>query len=261
MILADKGAVVTGGTSGIGAGIAELFASEGARVLIAGRNKVRGEEVVSRITKNGGVADFVKADVSLAAEVNAMVKYALKRSGSIDILVNNAGIQLLGGLAEMSEREWDTMFDTNVKGTFLCSRAVIPQMVRNGEGCIINIGSIAGLRGYTGGAIYSASKAAVISLTKAMAIEYGKAGIRVNCICPGSVETPMMQGYLKYEESKGHSVEGLRRSILKGIPAGRIGVPLDVAKLALYLASPDANFVNGGVFVIDGGAIAGLVTS
>jgi len=261
MILSGKRAVVTGGTSGIGAGIAELFANEGARVLIVGRSKARGEEVVSRISEHGGVADFVKADVSKAGEVSAMVKHALKKGGSIDILVNNAGIQLLGRLAELSERKWDAMFDTNVKGIFLCSRDVIPEMIRNGEGSIINIGSIAGLRAYAGGAIYSASKAAVISLTKAMAIEYGAAGIRVNCICPGSVETPMMEGYLKYEAAKGHSIEGLRRSILKGIPAGRIGVPSDVAKLALYLASPDATFVNGSVFVIDGGATAGLVTA
>jgi len=216
--------------------------------------------VVSRIARAGGHAKFVKVDVSSAREVKHMSLIVSKEMGPVDILVNNAGVQVLGYLLGMSEKQWDTTFDTNVKGTFLCSRAVVPTMIARRRGSIINIASIAGMRGFAGGAAYSASKAAIVSLTRVMAQEYGKYEVQVNCICPGSVETPMFQDYLRTRTTAGVSYRVARRKVVRGIPLGRIGTPSDIAEVALSIASPRAGFLNGVVFVVDGGATAGIPT-
>jgi 3-oxoacyl-[acyl-carrier protein] reductase len=257
--LEGKKAIVTGSTSGIGTAIAELFAKEGAEVAVVGRSEAKGRDVVSRITGGGGRAFFVKADVSNSAEVESMASACVQKLGSVDIMVNNAGVQSLGKVVDATEEEWDRVFGTNAKGTFLCSRSIIPTMLKKGGGAIINIASVGGLRSFAGGAIYCSSKFAVVGFTKALALEYGSMGIRANCICPGSIETPMLDEYALFKDSTEELRRTARAKITAGIPAGRLGTPEEVAKMALFLASHEASFVNGGIFVIDGGATAGQV--
>jgi len=257
--LEGKKAIITGSTSGIGVAIAELFSVEGAEVAVVGRNETRGHDVVSRITSRGGRAFFANADVSKSNDVKKMVSGCLREFGAVDILVNNAGVQALGRVVDASEEEWDRVFGTNAKGTFLCSREVIPSMLANRGGVIVNIASVGGLRSFAGGAIYCSSKFAVVGFTKAVALEYGGQGIRTNCICPGSIETPMLNEYALFKDEAGESRRTGKAKITAGIPAGRLGTPDDVARMALFLASPESSFVNGGIFVVDGGATAGQV--
>jgi NAD(P)-dependent dehydrogenase (short-subunit alcohol dehydrogenase family) len=254
-------AVVTGSTSGIGAGIARLLAKEGAEVAIVGRNADRGEEVVSMIRADGGSAFFQETDVSKSSEVEEMFKACKRKLGTIDVLVNNAGVQSLGKLTETTEEEWDKVFGVNAKGTFLCSRAVVPLMLENHGGSIVNIASVGGLRSFAGGSIYCSSKAAVVAFTKALALEYGSAGIRSNCICPGSIETPMLNEYAKHKDVTEKPKRKAKEEIAAGIPAGRIGAPDDVARVVVFLASPSSSFLNGGIYVVDGGATAGQIAA
>ena len=184
-----------------------------------------------------------------------------KFGGSISILVNNAGVSTGNAMMEyVSADDWDAVMDTNAKGTFLCSKEVISAMIKNGGGSIVNVSSGGGLRGYIGGTAYSASKAAVIMLTKVLAMEHGKEKIRANCICPGSVHSEMFDGGIKNFEKKkaeqgkpGPSASQIVANIVRGIPLGRIGEPEDVANLALFLSSDEASFISGSVAVIDGG--------
>lgn len=257
--LAGMKALVTGATSGIGAGIAERLAAEGAEVAVVGRDSARGAEVVARIGKSGGKAFFVRADVSKSADVDSMLSAVIKKSGRIDVLVNDAGVQALGKLTEMTEADWDRVFGVNAKGTFLCARAVIPLMREQKGGCIVNIASVGGLRSFAGGSIYCSSKAAVVAFTKALALEYGGEGIRANCICPGSIETPMLNEYADHKGATESLNKKAKDEIASGIPVGRIGLPEDVARVVAFLASPGSSFLNGGIYVVDGGATAGQV--
>ena len=257
-----RNAIVTGATSGIGESIAKRFASEGATVAIVGRRVEKGEEVAKSIENQGGNAFFVRADVRDSKSVAEMTSACLDRfGGSVSVLVNNAGVSKGNATMEyVSEDEWDAVMDTNAKGTFLCSKALIPVMIKNGGGSIINVSSGGGLRGYVGGTAYSASKAAVIMLTRVLAMEHGKDKIRANCICPGSVHSEMFDGGMKNFEKKmaeqgkiGPSASQTVENIARGIPLGRIGEPEDVANLALFLCSDEASFISGSVAVIDGG--------
>lgn len=257
-----QNAIVTGATSGIGESIARRLASEGATVAIIGRRIEKGEGVARSIIDHGGNAFYVKADVGDSKSVSEIMSTCLDRfSGRISILVNNAGVSKGNAPMEyVSEDDWDAVMDTNAKGTFLCSKRVIPAMIKNGGGSIVNISSGGGLRGYVGGTAYSASKAAVIMLTKVLAMEHGKEKIRANCICPGSVHSEMFDGGIKNFEKKmaeqgkpGPSASQITENIARGIPLGRIGEPEDVANLALFLSSDEASFISGSVVVIDGG--------
>lgn len=253
MKLRDKVALITGGNSGIGRAIANLFATEGARVVIGARNEARGSETVETIAKSGGQAIFVTCDVRKAEDCQRAVERTIEAFGQLHILVNNAGTIYRSTVVDTTEEEWDDTMDTNVKGAYLMSKHAIPWMMKNGGGVIINIASYYGLVGGKEAAAYCASKGAMVLLTKAMALDHAAQNIRVNCICPGSVDTPM----LKQEMEELGGVEKLRPLFEAKHPLGRICSPEEVAKAALFLASDDSSFVTGSSLVIDGGITAG----
>jgi NAD(P)-dependent dehydrogenase (short-subunit alcohol dehydrogenase family) len=260
--LSGKNAIVTGATSGIGESIARRFSEEGANVAIAGRRREKGERVVKGIQERGDKSFFVMTDVTDSKSVAEMYKICLERfHGATSILVNNAGLSTGNApMEQVPEENWDRVMDTNAKGTFLCSKAVIPDMAKNKGGSIINVSSSAAMRGYVGGTAYSASKAAVVMLTKIIALEHGRDNIRANCICPGSTHSEMFDGSIQHfaqrmkpQGGQTSSAEQIIQNIAKGIPLGRIGEPEDVANLALFLSSEEASFINGAMMVIDGG--------
>lgn len=248
MRLKDKVAIITGAGSGIGRGIALAFSKEGAKVVIADWSEEGGKETVKQIKKQGGEAIFVKTDVSSANDIDQMVKTCLDQFNRIDILVNNAGILRSSVFHETSEKDWDAVLNVNLKGVFLGSKRVIPEMLKQGKGKIINIASIAGLVGFANIGSYCASKGGIIALTKEMALEYAPKKINVNCICPGVIKTAMTKDMLKDPETK----KFLENSTLYP----RLGEPEDIASGAVYLASDESDFVNGEILVIDGGWVA-----
>lgn len=254
MKLEGRVALITGGNSGIGRATALLFAQEGARVAIAARDKDRGQETVEAIAAMGGQAIFIPCDVRLASDCQQAVRKTVEAFGGLDILFNNAGLIYRGKtVLETSEEEWDGTMDTNVRGAFLMSKYAIPEMIKAGGGVIINNASYFGLVGGQGVAAYCAAKGALVLLTKAMALDHAHQHIRVNCLCPGSVDTPMLRREM--EEMGGEAV--VRSAFEAKHPLGRICTPEEVARAALYLASDDAAFVTGAALVIDGGLTAG----
>jgi NAD(P)-dependent dehydrogenase (short-subunit alcohol dehydrogenase family) len=252
MRLQNKVALITGGTSGIGEATAYLFAKEGAAVAITGRNETRGHAITAQILESSGKAIFIRTDVRKAAECNRAVAETLQSFGRLDILFNNAGIYYPQTTLECSEEEWDLQIDINLKGTFLMSKAALPGMIAQGSGNIINNSSGWGIVGGDHAVAYCASKGGVVLLTKAMAIDHGRQGIRVNCICPGDVETPMLP-----EDAK---MRGLKwEDYIAGCanrPLGRVGTADEIAKAALFLASDDSSFMTGAALVVDGGGTA-----
>ena len=252
MRLQDKVALITGGSSGIGEATASLFAKEGAKIAITGRNEKRGNAVTEQITKNGGHAVFISSDVRKSSDCQLAVDEILRAFDHIDILFNNAGVFYPHTTLDCSEEEWDKQIDINLKGTFLMSKAVLPHMVQRRSGVIINNSSGWGIVGGDAAVAYCASKGGVVLLTKAMAIDHGRQGIRVNCICPGDVDTPMLP-----EDAR---MRGMKwEDYLAGCanrPLGRIGTPDEIAKAALFLASDDSSFMTGAALVVDGGGSA-----
>jgi NAD(P)-dependent dehydrogenase (short-subunit alcohol dehydrogenase family) len=252
MRLANKVALITGGTSGIGQATARLFAREGAKVAITGRNETRGHEVTVTILKEGGHAIFIRTDVRHASECHRAVEETVRTFGRLDILFNNAGVYYPHTTLDCSEEEWDLQMDVNLKGTFLMSKAALPGMIAQGSGVIINNSSGWGLVGGDKAVAYCASKGGVVLLTKAMAIDHGAQGIRVNCICPGDVDTPMLP-----EDARMRGLEW--NSYVAGAanrPMGRIGTAQEIAKSVLFLASDDSSFMTGASLVVDGGGTA-----
>jgi NAD(P)-dependent dehydrogenase (short-subunit alcohol dehydrogenase family) len=252
MRLKDKVALITGGTSGIGEATAVLFATEGADVAITGRNEQRGAAVVERIEQHGGHAAFFHADVSIASDCRRAVEETLRAFGRLDILFNNAGVFYAHTALECSEREWDEQIDINLKGTFLMSKFALPTMIAQRRGIIINNSSGWGMVGGDHAVAYCASKGGVVLMTKAMAIDHGRQGIRVNCICPGDVETPMLPADanlrgLKWEDY----IAGCANR-----PLGRVGTVEEIAKAVLFLASEESSFMTGAALVVDGGGTA-----
>ncbi len=252
MRLQDKVALITGGTSGIGEATATLFAKEGAKIAITGRNEKRGNAVTEQITRNGGHAVIITSDVRKSSDCQLAVDEILRAFGRIDILFNNAGVFYPHTTLDCSEEEWDEQIDINLKGTFLMSKAVLPHMVQRRSGVIINNSSGWGIVGGDAAVAYCASKGGVVLLTKAMAIDHGRQGIRVNCICPGDVDTPMLP-----EDAR---MRGMKwEDYLAGCsnrPLGRIGTADEIAKAALFLASDDSAFMTGAALVVDGGGSA-----
>jgi len=251
--LAGKVALITGGASGIGKATAELFACEGAAVTIADINVEAGEAVAGAIGDNGGEAIFVRCDVRNASDCQRAVQETADRWGRLDILFNNAGVTRRASVLETTEEEWDRVMAVNVKSVFLMSKAAIPVMVKAGGGVIINTGSGWGLVGGKDAVSYCASKGAVIQLTKAMAIDHGPQNIRVNAVCPGDTDTPMLAGEAQQLGIPAEQV--LAESVHR--PLQRVGRPEEIAQAVLYLASDAASFVTGTTLLVDGGGLAG----
>jgi NAD(P)-dependent dehydrogenase (short-subunit alcohol dehydrogenase family) len=245
MRLENKAAIITGAGSGIGQAIALIFSEEGAKVVVADLNEERGEETVNQIKEKGGEAIFVKTDVSNSEDINKMVETCLNNFSQVDILVNNAGIHKSLPLTETSEEDWDKILKINLKGVFLGSKRVIPEMLKQGKGKIINTASIAGLVGFEKSSAYCAAKGGVISLTKEMALEYASKKININCVAPGVIKTSMTKEMLNNSEVK--------ENLSKSTPYPRLGEPEDIAYAALYLASDESDFVTGETLVVDGG--------
>jgi len=247
MRLREKVALVTGGGSGIGAAVCRRFAREGAFVVVADVDRAAAERVASEIKERGGRALSLGVDVRDRGEVEKMVKRVEEECGGLHILINNAGIARDNLAVRMTEGDWDLVVEVNLKGTFLCSQAAFRPMRRQRYGKIVNTASVA-VRGNLGQANYSASKAGIIGLTRTLALEFARAGICVNCIAPGFIETPMTAGL----------PEKVKEEALRRIPLGRFGKPEEVAELHLFLASPESDYITGQVFFIDGGASIGI---
>jgi NAD(P)-dependent dehydrogenase (short-subunit alcohol dehydrogenase family) len=245
-----KVALVTGGASGIGRATALTFAREGAKLVVADMNEDGGHQTVHMITEKGGEAIFVQVDVTSASAVEAMILKTVETYGRIDCAHNNAGIS--GGLsartAEYPEDAWHQVIAVNLTGVWLCMKYEIPQMLHHGGGTIVNTASAAGLVGGRGMSAYVASKHGVVGLTKTAALEYAQQGIRVNCVCPGVIHTPMTE--------RGLSDPELRARIIATEPIGRVGTPEEVAEAVVWLCSDAASFVTGHTMTVDGGYVA-----
>lgn len=249
--LKDKVAVITGSTSGMGEAAAKLFASEGAKVAVIGRNEAEGARVVGEIIKSKGQAIFIKADVSKEDDIKRMIETVINNWGKLDILYNNAGILIQKPVTETSEEDFNNIINTNLKGVFLCCKHGLPFMKKGSS--VINTASIAGLIGFPNIAAYSASKGGIIALTRQLAIDYASKGLRVNCICPGTIYTPMVTNFLKFAPVKLIADAKIKQMV----PLKRFGQAEEVAQLALFLASDESSYMTGSVITIDGGVSAG----
>ena len=250
MRLEKKVAIITGAKSGIGFATAFRFAAEGAKVVVADIRDA--EQETRRITKVGAEALFFQVDVSNESQVNSLIEKTLAAYGCVDVLVNNAGIELAKKVTNTTEAEWDRLMEVNLKGVFLCSKAAIPVMQCQGGGIIVNVASELGLVGGTEIAAYCASKGGVVQLTKAMAIDHVGDRIRVNCVCPGPVATPLLEAIIEASSDP----EQERRSIVEKTLLKRVGRPEEIANVILFLASEEASYMTGSVVVVDGGLSA-----
>jgi NAD(P)-dependent dehydrogenase (short-subunit alcohol dehydrogenase family) len=247
--LSGRVALVTGAGSGIGRAMTILFTQEGARVVAASRTLEHAEETARRA---GGETLALQVDVADAGSVERMMARALERFGRVDVLCNNAGVGTTKSVIEVEPEEWDHVFDVNVRGVYLCTRAVLPQMLERGSGAIVNTASVLGLVGVPKRAAYCASKGAVISLTKQVAIDFADRGIRCNCVCPGTVDSEWVDRLLADVDDPAEA----RRALASRHPLNRLGTPEEVARAALYLASDDAAFITGTALIMDGGQAA-----
>lgn len=255
MRLEGKVAVITGAGSGIGREIAQLFAREGARTVVADVNEATGRQVVATIEEAGGEATYVQVDVTQAAGVERMVRETERAHGKLDVIVNNAGVmpQEDGSVLQTPEDVWDRVISVNLKGVFLCCKYAIPALLRAGGGSIVNLASMVAVIGSaTSQVAYTASKGGVLAMTREIAVEFARRNIRANALCPGPVDTPLL-GSIFHDP-----VQRDRR--LVHIPPGRPAEAHEIANAALFLASDDASYVNGATFLVDGGITAAYVT-
>jgi NAD(P)-dependent dehydrogenase (short-subunit alcohol dehydrogenase family) len=254
MRLANKIIIITGSGSGIGRSTALLFASEGATVVVNDLDTEKGTETVKEIQASGGSAMFVQADVTNAEAVKALVDQVIAKYGRIDVLFNNAGISGVGALHEVDPDVWDRVMNVNTRGVYMPSKYVLPHMMERKAGVIINMSSCVAEIGLARRAVYSASKGAILALTKSMQVDYASYNIRVNALLPGTILTPFVENYLKtsYDDP-----EVAMESIKKRQLSGDMGKPEDVAFAALFLASDESRFMMGSPLYIDGGAVFG----
>jgi NAD(P)-dependent dehydrogenase (short-subunit alcohol dehydrogenase family) len=246
--LKNKVAIITGGGSGIGRATCLLFAREGAKVVVADYMAAGGNETVQQIKTAGGQATFVQADVSRSADVRNLIATTVQTYGRVDILYNNAGIEGPSAkLANYQEEDWDRVIAIDLTAVYLGMKYVIPEMIKQGGGVIISTASVAGIVGFPGSGAYAAAKAGVINLTRLAALEYADKNIRVNCICPGIISTPMVDRVMGNRP---------RDNVARLEPIGRLGQPEDIANAALFLAGDESAFATGAPFIIDGGYVA-----
>jgi NAD(P)-dependent dehydrogenase (short-subunit alcohol dehydrogenase family) len=253
--LAGKTALITGGGGGIGRAAARAFAAEGARVVVVDANAAAGEETAALVARDGGTAAFTPADVTSSAAVAAMIRFAEERFGALHVLFNNAGIfpDEDGSVVDTDERVFDTVVAVNLKGVFLGCKHGIPALLRAGGGSIVNTASFVAVMGSaTAQSAYTASKGGVLALTREIAVQYARRGIRANALCPGPVNTPLLAGLLAEPAARA------RRMV--HIPAGRLAEAREIAQAALFLASDESSFVTGATFLVDGGITAAYVT-
>ena len=251
--LKGKVAAVTGGGSGIGRAIATVFGRQGAHVIVLDLDGHAAGETAATVVARGGRADSAACDVSDAHSVGATFETIVASNGRLDILVNNAGVAHVGNIERTPEDDFDRLFRVNVKGVYLCSRAAVPVMVRQGGGVILNMASIVAFIGVADRFAYSMSKGAVLTMTKSVAVDYVKQKVRCNCICPARVHTPFVDGFVR-KNYPGHEQEVLAE-LSAYQPMGRMGTPEEVAYLALYLCSDEASFVTGQAYPLDGGVL------
>lgn len=256
MRLKDKVAIVTGGAMGIGKGIVTVFAQEGAKVVIADINEVAGRETEKELRDQGFEAFFVRCDVSNEEDVKAMIQKTIERYGALHILVNNAGIGVYKSITEATREEFERCLAVNLVGPFLCSKYAIPHIKASGGGSIINIASVHSVQNVGGTAPYAASKGGLAALTRAAAIDVARDNIRVNAICPGWIDTPLVRGIF----ASSPDPEGMRRQVERRQLLGRLGTPEDVGYAALFLASDESSYVTGSLLFVDAGMTAQLET-
>jgi NAD(P)-dependent dehydrogenase (short-subunit alcohol dehydrogenase family) len=253
-LLMGQTALITGAAAGIGRATALAFAKEGAQVVVSDVNKSGGAETVALIEKDGGTAIFVQTDVSKPSKVSALIAKTVATYGKIDCAVNNAGIEgQINPFTDQSDDNFDAIISVNLKGVFLCMRAEIEAMLKTGGGAIVNLSSVAGLIGFAGLSPYVASKHGVIGLTKNAALEYGKSGIRANAVCPGGIDTRMLDSLAEQATAGAQSSAEMMDPLH---PIGRIGTAEEVAELILWLCSSRASFVTGAAIPVDGGFVA-----
>ena len=244
--LQGKVAIVTGSTSGIGIGIAKLYAAEGAKVVICGRRAEKGQAVVDEIVKAGGEASYHYMDITDTASIESLMKDTVEKYGKLDILVNNAANVALkdGRVDELTVEMWDAIFQSDMRGTFYTTKCALPYLAQNGGGSIVNIGSMASCAGDLGSTAYACAKAGVDMLTQSVALQYGKQNIRCNCVRPGLIVTP---------QNEAHVPQALKDIFLSNICVNRYGCPEDIGHLCVYLGSDESAYVTGQIMTVDGG--------
>ncbi len=245
-----KGVIVTGGASGIGKATAQRFMEEGAKVAIVDVSRKAAKEAMREFKKKGFEPLLLVGDVTKSEDVGRMVREARRKLGRVDVLFNNAGILVEGTAEQVTEEDWDRIMAVNVKGVFLMSKEVIPIMLKQKKGVIVNNASCSGLVGDRNAIAYNTSKGAVVLMTKCLALDYARKNIRVNCVCPGEIDTPMFR---QEARARGMPVEEYRKELCEYHPIGRLGVPEEVANSVLFLASDEAGFITGIAFSVDGG--------
>jgi len=252
MRLKEKVAIVTGAAQGIGEGIARVFAAEGATVVVADINDERGEAVAAAIRQSGGRAGYLHADVTSESEIRRLIEQTAQQHGRLNIVVNNAGTAVVRSVEESTVEEWDRLMAVNVRSIFLTAKYAVPHLRRQGGGAILNVGSVSSLTGQQGTPCYCASKGAVLMLTKSLAVDYGRDKIRVNCLCPGITDTPL----LRFHVGHAPDPEAHLRQRLGRVPTGEMLYPEDMGRAAAFLCSDDARGITGAYLLVDGGYLA-----